>query len=48
MSTRDFEVNLTEGELLKPLLVLSLPIVLSQLMQVTYNLADTFWVGRLG
>lgn len=42
------EVNLTEGALLKPLLVLSLPIVASQLMQVTYNLADTFWVGRLG
>ena len=41
-------VNLTEGPLLKPLIVLSLPIVASQLMQVTYNLADTFWVGRLG
>ncbi|WP_049916722.1 MATE family efflux transporter [Halogeometricum pallidum] len=34
--------------MLKPLLVLSLPIVLSQLMQVCYNLADTFWVGRVG
>src|SRR6056297_1568377 len=34
--------------MLKPLLVLSLPIVLSQLMQVGYNLADTFWVGRVG
>ncbi|MFC6824263.1 MATE family efflux transporter [Halopelagius fulvigenes] len=30
------------------MLVLSLPIVLSQLMQVAYNLADTFWVGRIG
>ncbi|KAB1187674.1 MULTISPECIES: MATE family efflux transporter [Haloferax] len=46
MSTRD--VNLTEGDLLKPLLTLSIPIVLSQLMQVGYNLADTFWVGRVG
>ena len=46
MSTRD--VDLTDGDLLKPLLVLSLPIVLSQLLQVGYNLADTFWVGRLG
>lgn len=46
MSTRD--VNLTDGDLLKPLLVLSLPIVASQLMQVAYNLADTFWVGQLG
>ncbi|WP_266076942.1 MATE family efflux transporter [Haladaptatus caseinilyticus] len=48
MSTKNFDVDLTEGELLKPLLVLSFPIVLSQLMQVAYNLADTFWVGRLG
>ena len=46
MSSRD--VTLTEGGMLKPLLVLSLPIVLSQLMQVGYNLADTFWVGRVG
>ena len=46
MSTRD--VNVTDGELLKPLVVLSLPIVLSQMLQVGYNLADTFWVGRLG
>ncbi|MFW6018350.1 MAG: MATE family efflux transporter [Halapricum sp.] len=41
-------VNLTEGPLLRPLIALSLPIVASQLLQVMYNLADTFWVGRLG
>ncbi|MFC6726632.1 MATE family efflux transporter, partial [Halobium palmae] len=46
MSSRD--VNLTDGELLKPMLVLAVPIVLSQMMQVAYNLADTFWVGRVG
>jgi putative MATE family efflux protein len=46
VSTRD--VNVTDGQLLKPLVVLSLPIVLSQMLQVGYNLADTFWVGRLG
>jgi putative MATE family efflux protein len=46
VSTRD--VNVTDRELLKPLLVLSLPIVLSQMLQVGYNLADTYWVGRLG
>ncbi|MFB6189923.1 MAG: MATE family efflux transporter, partial [Halapricum sp.] len=34
--------------MLKPLVLLSLPIIVSQLMQVGYNLADTFWVGRLG
>ncbi len=42
------DVNLTEGELFKPLLVLSAPIIVSQLMQVVYNLADTFWVGQIG
>jgi len=41
-------VNLTDGPLLKPLFVLSVPIVLTNLLQVAYNLADTFWVGRLG
>lgn len=44
----DQSVDLTDGALLKPLILLSLPIVASQLMQVMYNLADTFWVGRLG
>ena len=41
-------VNVTDGALLKPLVVLSLPIVLTNVLQVGYNLADTFWVGRLG
>ena len=47
-STRDRSVNVTDGPLLEPLVVLSLPIVLTNLLQVGYNLADTFWVGRLG
>ena len=46
--TRDRSVNVTDGPLLKPLVILSLPIVLTNLLQVGYNLADTFWVGRLG
>jgi putative MATE family efflux protein len=45
---RSRDVNVVDGALFKPLLVLSAPIVLSQVMQVAYNLADTFWVGRLG
>ena len=48
MSQVDRSVNVVDGDLFKPLLVLSLPIVLSNLLQVGYNLADTFWVGRLG
>lgn len=41
-------INLTEGDIFRPLMLLSAPIVLSQLLQVSYNLIDTFWVGRLG
>ncbi|MFC7202497.1 MATE family efflux transporter [Haloferax namakaokahaiae] len=48
MSAKTRDVNLVDGGLVKPMLVLSLPIVLSQIMQVAYNLADTFWVGRVG
>jgi len=44
----DRAVNVTDGALLKPLVILSVPIVLTNLLQVGYNLADTFWVGRLG
>jgi putative MATE family efflux protein len=45
---RDRAVNVTDGALIKPLVALSLPIVLTNLLHVGYNLADTFWVGRLG
>ncbi|CQR53846.1 MULTISPECIES: MATE family efflux transporter [Haloferax] len=48
MSAKARDVNLVDGELVKPMLVLSLPLVFSQIMQVAYNLADTFWVGRVG
>ncbi|WP_415379474.1 MATE family efflux transporter [Halosimplex sp. TS25] len=44
----DSDYDLTEGSLFRPLLALSTPIVLTQLLQVVYNLVDTFWVGRLG
>lgn len=40
------ELELTEGGIVKPLIFLSLPIVLTNLMQTAYNLADTFWLGQ--
>lgn len=40
--------NLTEGPIIKPLLALSLPIMASSAMQTAYNVADTFWLGRIG
>ena len=40
--------GITDGPLLPVLLKLSWPIVLSNLLQTAYNVADTFWLGRLG
>ncbi|WP_336001010.1 MATE family efflux transporter [Halorientalis halophila] len=40
------ELELTSGPIAKPLFLLSLPIVITNLLQVTYNLADTFWLGQ--
>ncbi|WP_117594959.1 MATE family efflux transporter [Haloprofundus halophilus] len=40
------DVDLTSGGIVKPLFYLSLPIVLTNLMQTAYNLADTFWLGQ--
>ena len=40
------ELELTSGPIAKPLFFLSLPIVITNLLQVTYNLADTFWLGQ--
>ncbi len=41
-------VNLTEGPIMPALLTLAWPVVMSNLLQTGYNLADTYWVGRLG
>ena len=39
---------ITEGSLLTALLRLALPIILGQSFVTTYQLVNTFWVGRLG
>ncbi|MFC7098492.1 MATE family efflux transporter [Halobaculum marinum] len=39
--------DLVEGDLLRPMLRVAWPLVLIQLLQVAYNVADTFWLGRL-
>ncbi|WP_435333398.1 MATE family efflux transporter [Haloarchaeobius sp. TZWWS8] len=41
------EMNLTEGGIAKPLFFLSLPIVITNLLQTAYNLADTFWLAQV-
>ena len=40
------ELELTEGGIVKPLVYLSVPIVITNLLQTAYNLADTFWLGQ--
>jgi putative MATE family efflux protein len=39
--------NITDGDLVGPMIQLAWPMVVIQLLQVAYNLADTFWLGRL-
>jgi putative MATE family efflux protein len=41
------EIDLTSGSIGWPLFYLSLPIVITNLLQTAYNLADTFWLGQL-
>ncbi|QAU14182.1 MATE family efflux transporter [Halorubrum sp. BOL3-1] len=40
------ELDLTDGPIPRALFFLSFPIVITNLLQVGYNLADTFWLGR--
>jgi putative MATE family efflux protein len=40
------EFDLTSGDVGKPLFYLSVPIVVTNLLQTAYNLADTFWIGQ--
>lgn len=40
------ELSLTSGSIGRSLFHLSLPIVIMNLFQTTYNLADTFWLGQ--
>lgn len=39
--------SLTEGSIIRALVSISIPIVLSNMLQTAYQIIDTFWVGRL-
>lgn len=39
--------DLTQGSILKKLLTIALPIMGTQFIQMTYNLTDMFWLGKL-
>lgn len=40
------ELDLLDGPVAKNLFYLSLPVIIINLLQTTYNLADTFWLGQ--
>ncbi|MCL2320900.1 MAG: MATE family efflux transporter [Oscillospiraceae bacterium] len=40
--------NLTEGNILNKLLLVALPIMGTQFIQMTYNMVDMIWLGRVG
>jgi len=40
--------DLTEGNILRRLLLVALPLMGTQLMVMAYNLTDMFWLGRVG
>jgi len=40
--------EITEGSLVRALVLLAAPLVVQNLVQVVQNVVDTFWVGRLG
>lgn len=42
------KVNLLEGDLLRAIIRLGYPMALNSLVETVYNLADAFWLGRMG
>ncbi|MDZ7849512.1 MAG: MATE family efflux transporter [Halodesulfurarchaeum sp.] len=42
------DLEMLTGSIGKPLFFLSLPLVLTNLLQSAYNIADTFWLGQYG
>lgn len=45
---RNTKFELTSGPILSKIIMVALPIMGTQLVQMSYNLTDVFWVGRLG
>ena len=41
------KVDLTTGPILRKLLIVAIPTLLTSLVQMTYNLTDMFWVGKV-
>ena len=41
------KIDLTEGNILKKLIILALPIMGTSLIQTAYSLTDMIWVGTI-
>lgn len=41
------KTDLTEGSIVKKILLVAIPAVLTSLVQMTYNLTDMFWISRV-
>ena len=46
--TKKNGLNLLEGNLVKTIIKLGYPMALASMVHTLYNLADTFWLGKLG
>jgi len=40
--------DLTQGSLIKAIMTLAIPVVITSFLQSMYNLTDTYWLGKLG
>lgn len=47
-TSRSEKYDLTRGSILNKLLLVALPIMGTQIIQMAYNLTDMFWLGKIG
>ena len=45
---QDYSEDILEGRISRTILLLSIPVIVSNVFQILYNLVDAYWVGRLG
>ena len=48
MGPQQMREQILTGDIQRTLLALSAPMIFSQIVQIVYNLVDSFWLGRLG
>lgn len=48
MDERKIDYDLTKGGIFQKILLISLPIMGTQLVQMAYNLTDIYWLGKVG